>query len=104
MSASGKIAHRKTFDFGVSSYSELLILLLKGSLHSQLPSPLEFRPPIQSFYSQAFQVYHIRQEKELANHHQSTSNHASSTPNGGHGGFQGTILMHDDSSTCSNSR
>ena len=98
---------RRPVDFGAATYSELFLLLLKGSLHSQLPSPSEFRPPVQSFYSKAFHVYHVRQEKDVTSRHQNTSMHSSSTPTGGHGGFHnvGVVIQGgDDSSTCSNNR
>ena len=65
----------------VNSYLELFFLSLKGALHSHVPSPGEFPPPIESFYTRAFQkIYHIRQEKDPL--HQSSSAHPSSTPTG----------------------
>ena len=101
---SARSSGRRKTDFGARTYVELLLLLLKGTLHSQLPSRSDFWSPVQYFYSQAFQVYHIRQEKEITRHHQSTTPNTANTPNIGNGSFTNTILLHDDSSTCSNSR
>ena len=103
MTNDGSKGFPKAANFGTNSYLELFFLTLKGVLHSQLPPPTEFRPPIEAFYTRAFQVYHIRQEKDSANH-QFSSAQTSSTPNGGLVGFNNSALMRDDSSTCSNSR
>ena len=89
-------------NFGANSYLELFLLSLKGVLHSQLPPPGAFLPPIELFYTRAFRVYHIRQAKDPL--HQSSSTHPSSTPTGSFLGYPSSALMRDDSSTCSNSR
>ena len=92
----------KITNFGADSYLELFFLTLKGVLHSQLPPPNVFLPPIESFYARAFQVYHIRQAKDPI--HQSSTAYPSSAPNKSFMGYDNSALIRDDSSTCSNSR
>lgn len=49
--------------FGQSSYPDLFKLMLKGTLHSQLPK--NFEVVVRSFYDRAFHVYYVRKEKSM---------------------------------------
>ena len=47
--------------FGQDSFLSLLRLMLKGTLHSQIPAE-DFEAPIEAFYSRAFRAFYKRQE------------------------------------------
>ena len=48
--------------FRQPSFESLLKLLLRGTLHSQLP--IDFEGPIRAFYLRALQVFHARNRLE----------------------------------------
>ena len=63
----------KVAEFGQNSYMSLFKLLLKATLHSQLPP--DFSGPVEAFYSQAFHSFDTRQDnKELGLDDSSCSN------------------------------
>ena len=57
-----KLSHlTKCHIFQQDSYQEMFKLMLQGTLHSQLPK--NFETPVERFYSRAFHVFYVRQEK-----------------------------------------
>lgn len=56
-----KQANFSVHAFGQKTYGDLFSLLLKGTLHCQMPKQ-DFRPPVHAFYSRAFHVFHVRRD------------------------------------------
>ena len=54
-------ALNKCHMFQQGSYEEMFKLMLQGTLHSQLPK--NFESLVDAFYSRAFHVFYVRQEK-----------------------------------------